>query len=204
MNDNNMCQTLVRGKIIGNKISSPYFIISPDGFKTGTVGRIKVNATDVGQVVGFMLDKEEINAACSMSFIQLTYYDNNEGKLLTYKWDLRELPLLANQFLKFPYKEVIVIDINPEIMTEGKLELENSIDPEFLPFQELPEFESLDVMSITEDDIHKSFNGSACLSHVENTNIVDIQCETTVKDILSSFQIYNSTEIFEYPNIYNK
>jgi len=109
--------------------------------------------------------------------------------MISYKWDLRELPLLANQFLKFPSKQVITIDIDPEIMTEGKLEVENTIDPEFLPFQELPEFENLDVMSIVEDDIHKSFNGSSCLSHIDKKSVVDIECETTVKDILSSFQI---------------
>jgi len=67
MNDTNMCQALIRGKVIGKQLSSPYFIISPDGFKSGTVGKLKVNATDVGQVIGFIIDKEIVNIACSIS-----------------------------------------------------------------------------------------------------------------------------------------
>jgi len=110
------------------------------------------------------------------------------------------MPIQSSLYLRFPQKEVMELDLNPEVSTEGKEVPEsNKVDPEFLPFAEMPQVEELEVMDIVSEAANVSFDGSACLSDKERHNVIELSCKTTLADILPSFGI-GAVETFEFPN----
>jgi len=83
----------------------------------------------------------------------------------------------------------MAVDSDPEVSTEGKQEDDASVDPEFRPFAELPQVEELEVMDISTDDADKAFDGTGCLSAKEKNDVMNIDCKTTLKDIISLFEV---------------
>jgi len=156
--------------------------------------------TNVGQVVGIIIDKPDLQKACSITALKLAYSDDFTQSDVFWKWDISSLSIFTSQYLNFPQAEVMTIDSDPEISTEGKQEEESTVDPEFLPFAELPQVEALEVMDISSDDAHKAFDGSGCLSSKEKNEVLNIDCKTTVKDLSSLFELSGDIQTFEYPN----
>jgi len=70
----------------------------------------------------------------------------------------------------------------------------------FTPFKELPQYEEYGAHEVDEDLADIAFDGSGCLSQQENLKVINLVCDTSVKDILSQFQVYGEIQTNEFPN----
>jgi len=64
---------MLRAKIIGTQTTTPYFILTPIGFRSGEVGVYRIKTTDVGAITGFIIDKPNLSKSCSISYMKLAY-----------------------------------------------------------------------------------------------------------------------------------
>jgi len=164
------CPDITRIKINGSDgVPTPWVVIGPAGFDEGVIKKMDIRSNEVGRVTSIVFDKpkegpDHVLADCKFDFIQIEHPPNEN----IFKWNTASEVLKTKMVKRVPSSETPIEPPPDEEEDDDEEEKKG-----------LPNLDEIDTFAA---DLN--FNGTSCLSAQEQTDSINLECDTTLEQRL--------------------